>query len=215
MIVLYFMTPDPVVIGEDKNLLDLLAIYRERKLRRLPVVDTRGTLTGIVARSDLFHWVPPLLIAEPPSPELAEVLRSHAVRDVMTRNPVTCATYDHIENVCRRMIDAKVGAMPVLNRGHLVGIISETDLLRAMTAISYVDEEGKRISLRIPIEAKDDILYSVVDLARRSGLELLAVLTHPILDESALLVTLRVKGAGLDDFVTALWDAGYQGIDVD
>ena len=53
-----------------------------------------------------------------------------------------------------------------------------------------------------------------MDLCRRLHLELLAVLTHPILEGSAVMATLRVDGPGVDKFVKALWDTGYKVVDV-
>ena len=191
MIILYWMTPDPAVASEDQSLLCAFEEMRKKKVRRLPVV--RGEdLVGIIGRADLHRWVPPGELGGDLSVDGRAALERARVADAMTRDPHTCDAYDHVEHVSEKMRQTKVGAFPVLNRGHLVGIISEVDLLGALAELSHYGEGGKRITLQIPIDQKIDMLYNIVDLARRSGLELLAVLTHPILDESANMATLNV-----------------------
>ncbi len=213
MIVLYWMTPDPFVVRPDTDLATTLALLHEKGIRRLPVVED-DELKGIVGRSDILGWIPPGETRQAPSPETAERLRSITVAQAMTPDPFTCDAYESIEAVCELMRRSKVGALPVLNRGTLVGIISEMDLLGALAELSYYNEGGSRITVQIPQHQRLDVLYSIMDLCRLCQLELLAVLTHPILSQSALMVTLRVQGQRIDDFTKLLWEAGYKVSDV-
>ncbi|MEE8143423.1 MAG: CBS domain-containing protein [Planctomycetota bacterium] len=213
MIVLYWMTPDPVVVTPEKTLLEVVRLMKEHKIRRMPVVSDAGNLLGIIGRSDVYRWVrPDQILGEFPK-SVAEDLAGHQVADQMSRPAATCDAYEYIEDVSHRMREDKLGAYPVLSRGHLVGIISESDLLRALAELAYHGGEGKRISVRVALEDKDDCLYNIVDLCRRLHLELFTVLTHPILDESAIMATLRVKGDSVDEFVRSLWNAGYKVVD--
>lgn len=216
MIILYWMTPDPVVTTEDQSLLDTLRLMREKSVRRLPVVRDGDELCGIISGPDLLRVVPAMkkLTEDEYSEEASRALAEHTVADAMVPDPHTCKAHDRLEEVAERMRQLKIGALPVMRRGHLVGIISEHDIMRALVELSYHGAEGKRITLRIPLLQKIDVMYNIVDLSRRCGLEILTVLTHPILDESALMATLRVKGEKVDDFVKSLWEAGYKVADV-
>lgn len=214
MIVLYWMSPDPIVAREEMTLLDVRQLMIDHLIRRMPVVDEDGELCGMIGRSDLYRWVKPdALLVSPLSEEDHEQLSGQRVRDEMTSAPKTCDAHDHIEEVCFRMAQEKIGAYPVLNRGHLVGIISESDLMRAIAELSWRQGGGKRITVRID-EGQDDLLYRIVDLSRRCHLRLLSILTHPILDESATMATLRVEGPQVEKFVRALWDAHYTVVEV-
>ncbi len=214
MIVLYWMSPDPIVVTEHMTLLEVVERMREHHIRRMPVVSADGNLRGIIGRSAVFRQVRPDQIMGQLSAEIVERLRCHKVADEMTADPLTCDANDYVEDVSHRMRLEKVGAYPVLKRGHLVGILSESDLLGALAELAYHGGGGKRISVRVALEDKDDCLYNIVDLSRRLHLELLTVLTHPILEESALMATLRVKGGAVDEFVKSLWNAGYKVVDV-
>lgn len=213
IIVLYWMTPDPIVVTEDTTLLQVLELHKKHRVRRFPVIRGDDEVCGIVARTDLYRHIPQRIVGDDIPDHVAQILGEKLARDVMTPDPETCEAYEHIEDVCRKFCDTKVGAMPVLNRGHLVGVISESDLLRALTELSYRGKRGKRVTLRLPAHS-EEVLYSIVDLCRRYRLELRAVLTHPILDESRMMATLRVDGDHLDGFVKALWDKGYNVVEV-
>ena len=91
------------------------------------------------------------------------------------------------------------------------GIVSLLPGLASLLQLGLagISELGE-FSLQVATEDKDDCLYNIMDLSRRFQLELLAVLTHPILEESAVMVTLRVNGNSVDKFVKALWEAGYR-----
>lgn len=214
MIVLYWMSPDPIVAREEMTLLDVRQLMLDHHIRRMPVVTDDGELCGMIGRSDLYRWVRPDALLDPVLGEDDHrELAARRVGDEMTADPHTCDAHDHIEEVCYRMSKEKIGAYPVLSRGHLVGIISESDLMRAIAELSWRNGGGKRITIRIDRE-HDDLLYHIVDLSRRAQLRLLSVLTHPILDESAIMATLRVEGPQVDKFVRALWDARYTVVDV-
>ena len=214
MIILYWMSPDPVVTTEDQSLLETFQLMRDRGVRRLPVVRDGGQLCGIISGPDLLRLAPSAKSRDELSDEAAAALAKHTVADAMIPDPHTCQAYDHLEEVAQRICELKVGALPVMRRGHLVGMISEHDIMRALVELSHHGAEGKRITLRIPLHQKIDVLYNIVDLARRCGLEILAILTHPILDESAVMATLRVKGSKVEDFEKSLWNAGYKVSDV-
>lgn len=212
MIILYWMSPDPIVAQRGDSLLEVVRLMREHTVRRLPVVEGEDQLCGIIGGTDVVRHVGRLDSA-PLSPELERALAAVPIEEAMTPNPATCDTHDYVETVCQRMTEEKVGAYPVLRRNHLVGILSETDLLRALAELSYAGSPGRRITLRLPLDHEENYLYGIVSLCRRFQLRLRTILTHPILDESATMATLRVDGARVDDFVASLWRQGYKVVD--
>lgn len=212
MIVLYWMTPDPITVTETDSLLDVWQHVRTRRIRRLPVVRDEDHLVGMVGRADLYRYVSREEVHGPEEgvrPALAPV----QVREAMSAEPATCDAQEHLEAVSERMRTLKVGAFPVLHRGHLVGIISEVDILRALGELAWHASGASRITVKVSGPAIPQRTYEIVDLCRRYELELLAVLKHPILGDSAIMTTLRVHGDRVDDFVTALWKAGFDVVD--
>jgi hypothetical protein len=101
----------------------------------------------------------------------------------------------------------------VLHRGHLVGIISETDMLRALGELAWHDSGAPRITIKVDGSAPASRIYELVDLCRRYGAEILAVLTHPVLADSATMTTLRLRAERIEELVEALWQSGFDVVD--
>jgi acetoin utilization protein AcuB len=114
------MTPNPQTIYPR----DLLSLadqkMRQQHFRRLPVVDDSGNLIGIITDGDLRQHT-----------------GYHATTKVtaaMVEKVVTVSSDASIETAAELMIQHKIGGLPVVDRsGRLVGIITESDLLRALT----------------------------------------------------------------------------------
>lgn len=106
------------------------ALMRDKHLRHLPVVDGVGRLVGIVTARDLRQALfAPAVQAE--RTDLPAVLDALAVGDVMTRGVVSVRAVTTIRDAARVMHERRLGALPVVEGGRLVGILTESDVLRA------------------------------------------------------------------------------------
>jgi acetoin utilization protein AcuB len=166
----------------------------------------------MVARSDLYRFVS-REAALGPEEGVRATLGGIRVAEAMSAEPATCEANEPLEAVSERMRARKVGAFPVLHRGHLVGIISESDILRALGELAWHDSGASRLTVKFPGSAAPERTYELVELCRRHRTELLAVLTHPVLEDSATMTTLRVRGEKIDELVDALWRAGFDVVD--
>ena len=118
MIVAQRMSSPAVTVRADTDFQSALALMQKRNLRRLPVVDGAGALTGMVAERDL------LLAA-------MRYLQSRVdVADIMQKDVVTVAPATPIQDAARLMLDHRIGGLPVVDGGKLVGVITETDIFR-------------------------------------------------------------------------------------
>lgn len=107
-------------------------MMRTRRIRHLPVVDGERGLVGIVTDRDLRHVLfDPVMQAR--AGHLGDLLKTVTVRDVMTRAVVAARPEMPLREAARLMHERKVGALPVVARGRIVGILSETDVLRTFS----------------------------------------------------------------------------------
>jgi acetoin utilization protein AcuB len=125
-----FMMRGPVTIQSDALVQGAAQLMRSRKLRHLPVVDHGGRLVGIVTDRDLRQ-----VIFDPGVQarlgEAADALRTLKVREIMTWGVVTVRPESAIRDAAWLMREQRVGALPVVDHGRLVGILTERDVLRA------------------------------------------------------------------------------------
>lgn len=207
------MTANPVTVAPDTSVGDLWNVMQERKLRRLPVVD-RGKLVGIVTRSDLGSRPDINLrgtsVATRYLPSDQEQLhRKVKVRDLVPidRELITISQEAYIEQAAKILRDSKIGGMPVLDdNGHLVGIITQTDVFDAFLEMFSINQRGSRINIRLENPAAELIKLGEVLVKHNSLVE--NMLTLPIKNEKHLLI-LRVNTFDSEPLVEDLKLAGF------
>lgn len=146
MLVRERMTPNPITITADTSVSDAMRMMREKKIRRLPVLDGHKQLVGIVSDTDLLY--------ASPSPatslsvwEIHDLLYKLKVEQVMTRDVVTVADDTPVEEAARVMADRHIGGLPVMQGKALVGIITESDLFKLF--LEFIG--GRRPGVRITV----------------------------------------------------------------
>jgi CBS-domain-containing membrane protein len=115
------MSAPPITITDDTDFKNALGLMQQHRIRRLPVVDAGGVLTGIVAERDLLHAADRYLNSP------VDVAR------IMTRQVVTVSDTTPVVDAAIIMIERKIGGLPVVDPSRrLLGVITETDLLAVL-----------------------------------------------------------------------------------
>lgn len=113
-----------------------------RKVRHLPVVDTLGTLVGVVTDRDIRHHLfSPGVFERIGRVSSDELLKAVTVKQVMSSPAISVRADDHLETAARLMVECKIGSLPVVENDRVVGIVTETDLLRRIV----ITEEARRL----------------------------------------------------------------------
>jgi acetoin utilization protein AcuB len=128
------MTKDPLTVSHESVVADARRMMLERRIRHLLVTDG-GRLVGIVTDRDIRLNLP--------SPatslsvwELNYLLGRMTVGSIMTTTVITVEPERDAVAAARLMLDHKIGALPVVEDGTVVGIVTETDILRAFAALA-------------------------------------------------------------------------------
>jgi acetoin utilization protein AcuB len=134
------MIPNPITITENATIEQAIDIMKVNSIRHLPVVSPANTLKGFVTLSDLKLGLIP------------SMLGSVALPDLMIKNPITVSPDDDVEIGAQLIYKHKISGIPVVKKNKLVGIITETDILRA-----FIDMMGiLTASSRIDVVIKDE-----------------------------------------------------------
>jgi len=124
------MTRKLVTLSEDQTLRDAIAVMQRHRIRHLPVV-AAGRLLGIVTDRDVKRATPSLLSGVDQQ-QFDHVLSTTRVSQVMTRNPYTVTPSTPMKDAVKVVIDKRFGALPVVEADKIVGILTSTDMLRAL-----------------------------------------------------------------------------------
>jgi CBS domain-containing protein len=134
-----------VVTLDAKATLDIADdLMKLKRIRHLPVLDD-GRLVGIVTQRDLFLAGVSSVLQFRRSTE-KEWLARIKIAEVMNRNVVTIRPEADAEEAVTRMIEHKIGCLPVVSGTTLVGLLSETDLLRYLQRILQIADVRRRIA---------------------------------------------------------------------
>lgn len=127
------MSRDVRTIDVSAGLAKAFTQLREHNIRHLPVVDG-DLLVGLLTSHDLRQALVPFRESEDGA-VFYRLPKGVEIRDVMTRDITTLSPHAPIEDAAQIMIQQKIGCVPVIDRGELVGIITETDLLTVMVEL--------------------------------------------------------------------------------
>ncbi|MCB9437541.1 MAG: CBS domain-containing protein [Anaerolineales bacterium] len=127
-----WMTSPVQTVTPETPISEAHQMMKERKIRRLPVVDHHGKLVGIVTIGDIREASPSdattLSIWE-----LNYLWAQLTINKVMTRNPMTIGADAAILDAAQIMLEKKVSGLPVVDdAGKLVGILTESDVFRML-----------------------------------------------------------------------------------
>ncbi len=135
------MIPNPITITEKSTIQEAIEIMKANSIRHLPVVGQENILKGFVTLADLKTGFIPSMVADV------------YLRDLMIANPVTVGPDDYIEIAAKLIYKHKIGGMPVVQDGKLVGVITQTDILRAFIDMMGILTSSSRIDVVIGREA--------------------------------------------------------------
>lgn len=119
-----YMSETPVTINSDVDYREAFDIMHDKDLHHLPVVDADGKVVGILTQRDL---------------QLAARHFREAdvdVSDVMHTPVVTISPDEPLYSAAERMIEGRLGGLPVVEGDRIVGVVTERDLLRALVDLT-------------------------------------------------------------------------------
>ncbi len=205
------MSSPAITVAADTPFQDALKLMRERRFRRLPVVDEHGLLIGIVSERDLLHAAP--------SPatslsvwEVNYLLWKLKVADVMTEKVTTVSPGSTLEEAAQIMVSLKIGGLPVVDdKRHVVGVVTETDIFRAFAELLGSSEHGLRLLVRVP-EGRGTLAKLAQGLFELGG-NILSLGTFDDGSGSHRILLLRVAGVNKDAVIKKLAEIGDELLD--
>lgn len=142
------MTKNPYTIQVNASINALMALMREKNLKKVPVLDG-DKLVGIVTDRDV-ERVSPSTATTLSIFEINYLLSKSTVRDAMTKNVLTASPEDHIEDAAVLMRDQHVSALLVVDENKkLIGIVTESDLFDALIDMLGARFKGTRIIIKL------------------------------------------------------------------
>jgi acetoin utilization protein AcuB len=197
------MTQHPVTVSPHSSVAAAMTLMRERKIRRLPVLDSLGQLVGIVSDRDILQ--------ASPSPattlakwEISELLDKLTIDKVMTAEVVSIPEDTPLEDAARIMADHKVGGLPVMRGAALVGIITESDLFKVLLQLLGGRRPGVRISVATPGDKGTVARITTAVFAAGGNIVGFGISEREDSNDSDWVITLKVQEVSKDKLVKVI-----------
>ncbi|MBR3663636.1 MAG: CBS domain-containing protein [Desulfovibrio sp.] len=175
MLILDWMKTKVISVTPDMTLRQARRLFREHNINRLPVVDDKFMVIGLLSTADLKRYAPTNATGVEIL-EALELLDTTKVREAMVPNPVTIGPHNTIEQAAQKMIDRHVACLPVTDSaGKLLGIMTGMDVFKALLDLSGSDQPGVEAGFLLPY--KPGTLREVLDKLRSQGMRIISVLS--------------------------------------
>jgi len=200
------MSTNVVKIDEKTLVGDARNIMEAHRIRRLPVM-RKDKLVGLVTKH--------MLLEAAPSPatslsiwEVHYLLSKMTAKDIMVEHPDTISPDMPVEEALQLGQEKGYGGFLVMEKGRLVGVVTESDIVRVMTKILGVREKGKRIDIRASNEFGN--MKKIMEILDKNKSVLLSLMTLPPEEgEKDWLIVLRLKGEEAEPLVKELTSVGF------
>ena len=185
----------------DTQIMEAMDVMKQNNIRRMPVLDKKGNLVGIVSDKDLLNASP----SDATSLSVWEVnylVARIKVKDVMTKKVMTVTGDTPVEEAARMMADSKIGGLPVMLDSKVVGLITETDLFKLLVEMMGARESGLRVTALVPnkLGELDAITHAIAEI----GGGFIAFGQFNADDTDHRIVTFKVTGLTAEQITTAV-----------
>jgi acetoin utilization protein AcuB len=198
-----WMKQKVLTLGPEASAFEALRLCRERRIRHIPVVKDER-LVGIISDRDLRDASPPL-----GDPERVSTMKEIRLEEVMTREVITTHPEDTIVHAVREMYERKIESLPVVDEEKLLGIVTSSEVMRALIAVIGVHEPGHS---RIAVQTlKPGDLAEVSGIIQDRGVDIFSVLSSPgkVTSHDRTLV-FQVATRDPSSVIKGLQEAGYE-----
>ena len=190
------MTRDVVTVEPSTTIADALDLARSHKIRHLPVLED-GRLVGIATARDLRL----ALGADSASP-------GTTVAGIMTSPAITTPADTPVETAAQLLIQKRIGCLPVVEDGELVGILTESDLLRAFVELMVGRDRHSRLEVLAP-DRPGELARIVRLIGIDHGINITGVVVPASSGDRALIV-LHLESEDVGPLVFNLRQLGYE-----
>jgi len=191
-----------ITIHPEQSVLEALQIIRANRIRHLPVTDAND-LVGIVSDRDLRDVSPSVLTNED-----TQLLQQTRIRQIMIEDVISVHPLDYLEDAAMLMYQHTIGCLPVIRQKRLIGIVTETDLLRALVELTGAIDPGSTLEIRVP--ERYGPLAEITQIIKAHKVSIASCFIRPDSSSQHRLITLRLRTIDPTEIISQIASAGYQ-----
>jgi len=201
-----WMTRDVITVRPHEKIIDAFELMQRQGIRHLPVIED-GELKGLVTDRDIRLALIPSPLSTPED-RMYHLGALDRVDEIMTTYLITVAPNTAVEEAAKLIAKHKIGAVPVVAQGTLVGILTETDILCVFIEMLATIQSSSRID--VVLGDKPNALDEVYGLLQTNHAKVISVSMSPEETAGVPIYSFRLQRTPLDPLVHRLENAGYR-----
>lgn len=202
MFVENIMIKNIITLNPNSTISQAMILMQKNRIRHLPVVDGDFNIIGILSDRDIRDASPSVLL-----PEADKSYLDLPVSKIMTRDLITGSPLDFIEDVAATFYEYKISCLPITSREKLLGIVTESDLLRTFVELTGAGQPGSR--LEILADDCPGTLSQIAHTIAQKRINILSIFIYPAQDEGHRLLVFRLKMMNPMDLANLLKEQGF------
>jgi acetoin utilization protein AcuB len=205
-----WMTANPLTVKPSTPVMEAAKLMKEHGIRRLPVVKEHDKVVGLVTHRNILE-ASPSAASSLSIHELNYLISRLEVREIMHPDPITVSPEDSVMEVIMMGHQKGIGAFPVLDRGRLVGIVSEADIFRAVMHI-FGDKDTDSFVVLANVRLKERVgaVSRIASVAEGQNVPVLGMFSLPHRRTQGNRLYMRLHTSDPSKVVQALTEAGYK-----
>ena len=145
MTVKRMMKKNPITTTAETSIVDVADILKENHIHRIPVLDKKGKLIGVITEKDILH-ASPSPVSSLSVYEMPYMLSRLKVSNLMTKDVRTIDPDTTVEEAAKIMVDDDLSCLPVIEGEKLVGIVSKSDMFKVLYELFGSLVKGTRVT---------------------------------------------------------------------
>ncbi|MBZ5750131.1 acetoin utilization AcuB family protein [Metabacillus rhizolycopersici] len=203
MIVRQIMNKNVITLSSKDTIRLALETMKQNRIRHIPIVKENDCLVGIITERDVKDASPSIF-----QRGLNEDFLNKPIKSIMSTNLITGHPLDFVEEIAAVLIEHKIGCLPILQDGRLVGLLTETDLLHTFVKLTGADQPASHIEIKVPNVA--GMLAEVSSIFQRRGVNIASVLIYPDSVNQYKILVFRVQTMNLTMIINDLQTEGFE-----
>jgi len=199
------MSTNVIAVDENTSIQKARKIMEAHKIRRLPVMK-KDKLVGLVTEHMLLEALPSSA-KDLSIPELDDILDKMTVKEIMVKEPYAISPDMAPEEVLKLGQEMGYGGFPVVEYGRLIGVVTESDIVRLMTRILGVTKKGKRITIKGSKVFGN--MQKIMNILDRNKAVLLSLMSLEDPEEKEWLIVLRLKNEDVESIAEEFKSVGF------
>jgi len=190
-------------VPREISVFEAMQFAAQKQIRHLPVLDGEK-LVGLVTDRDFREAGPSSLFAD----RDVEIMKTTPVSKIMHRSVITVHSLDFFDEAVKLMYEYKVGSLPVVSKGKVVGIVTELDVFNHLVGMLGILAPGNYLEVDTPDEP--GVLAEITQIIKSHGVNLSSVMLGPSKEVGRKCLVLRLQALNISKIVEEIEGAGYK-----